>query len=518
MEVAEAITNVGQKTRMGDDPKLPLDLILLVFDIYPFEKIFSLLEIGVLREVFVGKVNNGDRLESKHLEYLGEHPQVCERLRKLDVLCATERDVILFESICSRSPSLQCLTLGLSEQYLTQLKDSRQILRSSTKLTVDISDERKLLTLDKICQRAPRLALKLQISEGLQNLQGHHFILERLTKLYAIHPRMQDFVTLKNICQQNPLKITKIKMWLYGTSLMQSLSKSAEILKQLTYLEVSYPNVDDLPSLRAICTHYAVKLDMRTPVHMKELIEYQEILESLTNLRVLYPVGEEDLDWLNNVCRMSPNLSSLKFEMKGALQPLLECSHVLAHLVSLKVCLLDKDSCSRFKELCERCPKLQDYTIKTHPLFFGYHEDYPMMTGITIYDDLIAINGEKSNQSMKAQCRLNQLYLLAQLANLPHLTELQLTYTDEEEGENFMFPLLEHISKESQNLDKLVINWGKPRSSIQLTGSVGKALEDWKSLQSLVVTCPQQLRPMLERKWTKNRIDLPEIAQWTETE
>lgn len=465
----------------GKGPRLSLDIILSIFELLPLDKVFQLLEVGSVRETLVAQLNTGHLLKSRHLQRLIEYREIFERLTKLNVMCDTEQDIIVLETLCRWCPNLADLTLELDEVCMIYLKMHRHILRRLASLIVTLYDEESLFSLDEVCQKGSKFDLKLELAcaEGMQHLSRYRQILERLRQLHVIGPDTRDLRLLGSISKVCPIQ-TKIS--LFRGSLSQSLAAYPEILRLLTSLSVFHPNAQDLPSLSDICEQYPITLDLHIE-HLEEIINYPGVLKSARRLVVLQTVKKEWLGWLHDVCKRSPNLVALSFDLDGGLRHLMECSQILAPLTEINVALVNEEDCFRFKELPQQCQKLVNYVGTTECSFLKCLQDCPMLIEILMVGDSLTVRGNRLEHPLKVECELENLIDLAQVVNLQPLKRLELTSTYDDD-ETLTFPLLEIISMKSPNLEQLVINWRSERErSPEAARSLEKAIRNWESLQ-----------------------------------
>lgn len=504
----------GSGPKMPGGVKLPLEIILMVFDHLSLEEVFLLLDVGAMRETLVAKLNKGHPLYSDQLEDLSQHREVYGRLTKLNVNCVTNKDIILLENICRWCPNLQDLTLHTVQECLLQLKNYYQILTRLTELTVTIYEEDGVYSLEEVCQRYPELSLKLNKFKAIGPLEFCSQILERLTNLEVFYPTMEDLSSLRGICSRYPIKIEII----LDRSLLQPLARSPDILTRLTSLTVGGPRAEDLVSLATICNRHPMKLYLCISSNLGEIIDYPRILKPLKSLTVIGTVQVERLDWLNDVCKMAPHLSELSFWMKGegGLQRVMKHHHLLAPLTELDVILHDKDDCFRFKKLCEQCHKLVRYGLSADRALLMYLQDCPMMVRIGTTGDFLAVNGDQFEKTLEIQCEPEHLYAFAQVGNLVELKKLVLNFTGNEDvDEASTFLSLEDVSKKSPGLEKLAIYWRSPREfPPRLARRLGEATKNWKSLQYIITNSEGGLETILRQEWAKAGFGLAVTAEW----
>lgn len=440
----------------ADEPALPLDIILLVLEKLPLERVFHLLDLDIMKEALVARLNQGEPIREEHLEYLIQHGEVFERLKTLDVVCYSKRDIDLVCAICSCCPNLLYLNLGLMTEDLLPFIKRGRLLRRMTELTMMVHEEETFCSLNEICKRSPKLRLKLA-----------------------------------------------------GLVLAQNLQKHPQILKKLTTLGVFYP--EHLSSLGHICEQYPFTLGLYVEPDLEELVNCPGVLQSLARLELDSMIQDTCLDRLNDVCKRSPNLSEVILPMKGSLRQLLKHEPILVSLTDLSIDLDDQNDCFWLRDLHERCPRLTSYRITTTPASIKYIHDYSGLAEIIMSDNIMILHARKHHKSLKIHCGVEHLQDLAQMVTCQSLSLLTLTFTGIADNDEATLHSLEDISKKSPNLEGLLMPWsGSFQCSPYVARRLGETFQNWKNLRWIHVS-PPVVREALWREWGMAGIEFPVI-------
>lgn len=391
-----------------------------------------------MEHTLVAKLNLNHPLEPEELANLSDHSNIYGQLRRLYAVCETKKDFILLEGICERCPASMSLTVKMREDpCLKHLIKHSQVLARLTKLVVGIlemyPDPKDLPSLQRVCQLCPTLELDL---------------------------RVNGFVE-------------------------EELINYPEIIKRLTELGVDYAMADNFPSLENICRSHPVKLKLNVEYPFRELCGHPEILSRLTELRVVSPTNEGGIGWLNDICKMSPNLTNVGLVLNSGLKSLNETTLLLSRLESLFVHSPEERDIALCNSICKRCPKLQQWGCKIPlSLVKCVLQECPAVAHIEcLMPHSTYVTVSKRKCDMEMVCRVPHLpELLQQIDNLQSLRKLTLAFTEMFDETSPTFPLLRDLSERSPNLRFTETQWhfrGEARPA-ELPGLVDEAMNGWR--------------------------------------
>lgn len=75
---------------------------------------------------------------------------------------------------------------------------------------------------------------------------------------------------------------------------------------------MDYALPENLPSLEDICKSHPVKLKLHVKYLFRELYSYPGIFLRLAGLWVICSIDHYGIDWLNDICKMSPNSTNVE--------------------------------------------------------------------------------------------------------------------------------------------------------------------------------------------------------------
>lgn len=371
----------------------------------------------------MGKLSENHRLEARDLRPLSYYPNILRRLRRMHATCRVRDDLFLLEDLCKNCPEPMSLTLQLGENQ----------------------DD---------------------LFECLTNLEQILGRLRKLVVMIFIHPSPQDFGSINRVCQRCPE--LGLHLWVDGF-VHGNLIHYPEMVDRLVSLGVETIMAENLSLLHDIIFRsHPKKLKLIVEEPFEELANYCLLLRQVVELRFPSPAYDEDLEWLDNICRMSPKLTKMRLNIVSGLQKLVNCEHILGRLKTMNARVDTGNHVQLCNEIFRRGRQLHEWTGSMPLGLVGYAmracpvvaqieclQEVQVATRVTVCD---------CRSDLEIVCEARFLFgLFEQVSGaLLTLTKLTLVFTEVFDDSPSILDVIREIARQAPCLQSVEPKWNVP--------------------------------------------------------